>query len=184
MDIKIFIKIYIWFIIFILYIDNGNHFQIHNMNSRNNSKWYGWFRQKGLRMTEPRKMILDVLNDTSDHLSAEDLYMRVHKVYPKAGLTTVYRTMDLLEKIGIITKFQFGDGRSRYELVQSPQKPGHHHHLVCTDCKRIIDYDDFVEEEVELLKKVEQSLSEKHGFQINGHVIQFYGQCQDCRDSA
>ncbi len=151
------------------------------MGRRRKQEWHGRFRQRGLRFTEPRKMILDVLSGTNEHLSAEDIYMRVHKVYPNVGLTTVYRTLELLEQMAIISRFQFGDGRSRYELIQNSQKPGHHHHLVCTNCKRIIDYDDFVHEEIELLKKVEQTLSEKHDFQINGHVIQFYGTCGNCR---
>ncbi len=142
--------------------------------------WYGRFRQRGLRFTEPRRMILDVLSGTSKHLSAEDIYMQIHQQYPIMGLTTVYRTLDLLEKMGIIAKFHFGDGRSRYELVRNHQKPGHHHHMVCTNCKQIIDYDDFVEEEVDLLKKVEIALAHKHGFQITGHVIQFYGLCNRC----
>jgi Fur family ferric uptake transcriptional regulator len=56
----------------------------------------------------------------------------------------------------------------------------HHHHLVCTGCNRIIDYTDFVNEEVELLKQIEKRLSEKHDFKITKHMIQFYGLCQDC----
>ncbi|GAB4366464.1 MAG: transcriptional repressor [Calditrichia bacterium] len=142
--------------------------------------WHGRFRQRGLRFTEPRRMILDVLSDTHEHLSAEEIYMRVHQIYPNVGLTTVYRNLDLLERMGVVAKFQFGDGRSRYELVKNPQKPGHHHHLVCIQCKKIIDYDDFVNEEIELLEKVEQALSQKHGFQIYGHVVQFYGVCGNC----
>jgi Fur family ferric uptake transcriptional regulator len=145
-------------------------------------EWRGRFRQRGLRFTEPRKMILDVLSNTEQHLSAEDIFMKVHKIYPNVGLTTVYRTLELLEQMAIISKFQFGDGRSRYELIQNPQKPGHHHHLVCTHCKQIIDYDDFVDEEIELIGKVEAALSNRHDFEINSHVIQFYGICGNCRN--
>ena len=109
------------------------------MNGDNNPDWRQSFRQRGLRITEPRKAILDVLSNTADHLSAEEIFGKVHQIYPNTGLTTVYRNLDLLEEMGIIAKFHFGDGRSRYELVQSPQKPGHHHHLVCTECKRVIN---------------------------------------------
>lgn len=142
--------------------------------------WHCRFQQRGLRFTEPRRMILDVLSGTKEHLSAEDIFIRVHQQYPIMGLTTVYRTLELLEKMGVITKFYFGDGRHRYELIQNSQKPGHHHHMVCVNCKQIIDYDDFVEEEVELLKKVETALAQKHRFHITGHVIQFYGLCNEC----
>ncbi len=151
------------------------------MNGNNNPEWHSRFRQQGLRITEPRRVILDVLNGTTEHYSAEEIYMKVHKTYPNIGLTTVYRNLEVLEQMGIITKFHFGDRRSRYELIQSPQKPRHHHHLVCTSCKQIIDYDDFVDEEIELLKKVERALADKHNFHITGHVIQFYGLCNNCQ---
>lgn len=154
------------------------------MNFERNPNQPGWhhrFRRRGLRITEPRQVILELLNNTSDHLSAEDIYMAVHGDYPGIGLTTIYRTLDLLEQMGIIYRFHFGDGRSRYELIQNTQKPGHHHHLVCLNCKKIIDYDDFVDEEMKLLKKVEKSLSQKYNVEITHHVIQFYGICKDCQ---
>ncbi|MBN2365347.1 MAG: transcriptional repressor [Calditrichaeota bacterium] len=151
------------------------------MEKKSKMEWHGRFRGRGLRFTIPRRLILETLSSTIDHLSAEEIYIRVHRKYPNVGLTTVYRTLDLLERMGIISRFQFGDGRSRFELVQSSTKAGHHHHLVCTSCKQVIDYDDFVEEEVELLKKVEKALAKKHGFEINGHVIQFYGVCNNCQ---
>jgi Fur family ferric uptake transcriptional regulator len=127
---------------------------------------------------------MEVLAGTKEHVSAEEVYMQVHKAYPNVGLTTVYRTLDLLEGMGVVSKLYFGDGRSRYELIESPKKPGHHHHLVCTICKRVIDYDDFVNEELELLKKVEKELTKKHGFHIMGHAIQFYGKCSRCKRKA
>lgn len=141
----------------------------------------GRFRKQQLRLTKPRKFIVRVLESTTQHLSAEEVFFRVHKVYPTVGLTTVYRTLDLLEQMGIVARQNFGDGRSRYELVDNPNKPGHHHHLVCTTCKRVIEYDDFIEEEVRLLRKVEKELSRKHGFQILAHVIQFHGVCGPCK---
>ncbi len=144
---------------------------------------YDELKERGLRITKPRKAILDILHETLEHPSAEEIYMQVHRSYPNIGLTTVYRTLDLLADMGIIATLHVGDGRNRYELVQSSQKPGHHHHLVCTGCKKIIDYDDFVDEEVQLLNKVERSLTDKHNFDITGHTIQFYGICDDCRST-
>jgi Fur family ferric uptake transcriptional regulator len=141
------------------------------------------FRNRRLRLTEPRRVILRVLTETRQHLSAEEIYIQGHKAYPNVGLTTVYRTLELLEGMGIVNKLHFGDGRSRYELIESPMTPGHHHHLVCTVCKRAIDYDDFVDEELGLLKKVERELSRKHDFQIAGHAIEFFGKCSRCRKS-
>ena len=102
--------------------------------------WDGRFRGCGYRMTVPRQSILDVLSKTSKHLSAEDVYMAVHKIYPNVGLTTVYRTLELLVQMGLVFKFDFGDKRARYELTEGPKGARHHHHLICTACGRVVDY--------------------------------------------
>lgn len=154
------------------------------MGTRHEKELHGKFRTSRMRMTTPRRSIIQVLSATIKHLSADEVYSRVHAQSPTIGLKTVYRTLDLLATMGIVAKHQFGDGKNRYELVKNPQKPGHHHHLVCTECRRVIDYDDFVDEEVSLIRKLEQQLSRKHRFDITGHVIQFYGQCQPCRNRA
>ncbi|KPK73225.1 ferric uptake regulation protein [candidate division WOR_3 bacterium SM23_60] len=143
--------------------------------------WHSRFRGCGYRITVPREAILDALSKTSEHLSAEDIYLEVHKVYPNIGLTTIYRTLELLVHIGLVFKFDFGDGRARYELSEGPKGKRHHHHLVCTNCGRVIDYTDFIDEEIELLGRTEKGLSQKFDFRITEHVIQFYGLCDQCR---
>ena len=143
--------------------------------------WHSRFRGYGYRITVPREAILDVLSKTSEHLSAEDIYLAVHKVYPNIGLTTIYRTLELLVHIGLVSKFDFGDGRARYELSEGPKGKRHHHHLVCTNCGRVIDYTDFIDEEIELLGQTEKGLAQKFNFKITNHVIQFYGLCEQCR---
>jgi Fur family ferric uptake transcriptional regulator len=145
---------------------------------------HGRFRKRRMRMTRPRRTIVDILGRTKLHLSAEEIFSRVRKQCPSIGFTTVYRTLDVLEDMGVVVKHHFGDGRGRYELADNPQKPEHHHHLVCTRCRRIIDYDDFVEEEVGFVRKLERQLSKKHVFTITGHVIQFHGVCRSCGDAA
>ncbi|MBL7073550.1 MAG: transcriptional repressor [Candidatus Omnitrophica bacterium] len=144
--------------------------------------WHRRFRGCGYRMTVPRQAILDVLSKTSRHLSAEDVFMAVHKVYHHVGLTTVYRTLELLVQMGLVSKFDFGDGRARYELLEGSKDSGHHHHLICTKCGRIIDYTDFIDEEIKLLKETEKGLSKKYKFKITNHLIQFYGLCDKCKD--
>lgn len=136
----------------------------------------------GYRMTVGREAILEVLSQADEHLSAEDIYMRVHKIYPNIGLTSIYRTLDILDSIGLVNKFDFGHGRARYELAESSSGKRHHHHLVCTHCGRIIDYTEFIDEEVALLKKTEEGLSKKYNFSITNHLIQFYGLCQSCSE--
>ena len=131
-------------------------------------------------MTVGREAILDILSRANDHLSAEETYMRVHRTYPAIGLASVYRTLDMLVDLGLVYKFDFGDGRARYELADEIKGKAHHHHLVCTNCGKVIDYTDFVDEELALLKKTEEALSQKHRFKIKNHLIQFYGLCPNC----
>ncbi|MDI3543475.1 MAG: Fur family transcriptional regulator, ferric uptake regulator [Candidatus Atribacteria bacterium] len=143
--------------------------------------WEPRFQEAGFRLTMPRQAILEVLSNTEEHLSAEEIYLAVHKIYPNVGLTTVYRTLELLVNMGLVFKFDFGDKRARYELSQGPTSKKHHHHLVCINCGRIIDYTDFIDEEKELLRRTEAGLSEKYNFKITHHLIQFYGLCEECQ---
>lgn len=147
---------------------------------KHNGNWHGRFHGCGRRMTLPRQMILDYLHKTGGHLSAEEVFSGLKNILPTMALATVYRTLELLTELGIVHKFDFGDGRSRYEFAEGPGSIGHHHHLVCTSCKRIIDYTDFIKEETELLRRTEKGLSEKYDFQIKNHLIHFYGLCRDC----
>ena len=112
-----------------------------------------FFRHHGFRCTLPREVILDILYKTKSHLSAEDIYFKIHPLHPQIGLTTVYRTLDLLSRMGAITKFDFGDGKARYELIKTGND-SHHYHLVCRKCNRVVDYSDFVKEETRLIKEI------------------------------
>lgn len=143
-------------------------------------KWRHQFRGHVSRWTVPREAILDLLSRTSKHLSAKEIYALLYRMYPGIGLTTVYRTMDLLARTGLINKLDIGDGQSRYEF-KSSKKEEHHHHLICTNCEKIIDYSDFVEEELELVKKTEKNLSKKFNFIVKDHNIEFYGLCEKCK---
>jgi len=143
--------------------------------------WVGRFADTGYRMTLPRQAILEVLSSTDKHLSADDIYQELRKINPSVGLTTVYRTLELLVGMGIIFKFDFGDDRARYELRIGPKGARHHHHLVCTSCSRVIDYTDFVDRENELLNEVKKGLSKKYNFKVANHFIRFYGLCEKCQ---
>ena len=139
-----------------------------------------FFRNQGFRFTVPRDIILQILDRAKNHLSAEDIYFKAHPVCPQIGLTTVYRTLDLLNRIGMVAKFDFGDGKARYEIVKTGDD-SHHHHLVCRKCNRVIDYTDFVKEETNFIKKIEKELSKKYDFEIDSHQIHFQGLCNKCR---
>lgn len=143
--------------------------------------WHGRFRGCGYRITVGREAILEILTRADKHLSAEDIYLKVHAAYPAIGLTTVYRTLEILVNLGLVSKFDFGDGRARYELAEGSKKSAHHHHLICTRCRRVIDYTDFMDDEAEFLERAEKGLAQKYGFDITSHLIQFYGLCEKCK---
>ena len=138
-------------------------------------------RKLGLRMTQPRRVILDWLLKSNDHLLAKDIYLKINKTHPDIGLTTVYRTLDLLVGLGIINKFEFGEGQSRYEIAWDFKE--HHHHLVCSGCGKIINYNDFIEDEVKFFNKIQPLLSRKYEFDIHHHEVYFYGECGRCTRS-
>jgi Fur family ferric uptake transcriptional regulator len=133
-------------------------------------------------MTWGREETLDVLSQAEEDLSAEDIYMMVHQIYPNIGLTSIYRTLDILTNICLVKKFDFGQGRAKYELAEGSSGKRHHHHLVCTGYDHIIDYTDFIDEEIALLRKTEEGLSKKYNFTITNHLIQFYGLCHSCKE--
>jgi len=142
---------------------------------------HGKLRKHGARLTVPRILILDILYKTKKHLSAEDIYLAVHKLDADIGMTTVYRTLDLLVEINLVLKFDFGDGKLRYELIDE-MNGQHHHHLVCTKCKKVIDYTGYIDDAKELIAQTEKGLSNKFNFNITGHNIQFYGLCEKCKE--
>ncbi len=138
------------------------------------------FKDHVSRWTMPREAILELLSKSSKHMSAKEIYASLYDSYPGMGLTTVYRTLDLLARMGIVTKLTLGDGQSRYEF-KSREKEDHHHHLICTSCGRIIDYSEFLEEELSLVKKTEERLEKKFNFVIQDHNIEFLGLCEKCK---
>lgn len=138
------------------------------------------FRENVSRWTAPREAILDLLNKTSGHLSAKEIYAELYPVCPGLGLTTVYRTLELLLRLGMVQKVCAADGQGRFEL-KSPDKSDHHHHLICTGCGTIINYSDFVQEELDLVKRTEETLAQRYGYVIRDHNIEFLGLCEKCR---
>ena len=137
-------------------------------------------RENVARWTAPREAVLEVLSRSSGHKSAKEIHAAHYDEHPGLGLTTVYRTLELLHRLGLVHRLASGDGQSRYELKSEGGK-GHHHHLICTRCGRIIDYRDFIGEELELVKKTEEALAGRHNFLIRDHNFEFLGLCEKCR---
>ncbi len=140
------------------------------------------FRQKGLRMTIPRQVILEALDDFDGFASAEDIFMRVHNDHPGIGLATIYRTLILLTEMGLVSKIDPGDGKARYQLREEDREEAPHQHLlICSSCYRVIKYSDFSDEERHTLHSIEKRLEELHDFSIQRHAVHYYGICPQCR---
>lgn len=132
-------------------------------------------KKEGYKLTPQRRAIVDTIVDNEGkHLTAEEIYDEVKKVCPEIGLATVYRTILLLEKVGVVSRLYLNDGCSRYELVHSDETH-RHHHLICEVCNKIIEVED------DLLDNLEGSIEKDYGFKILDHVVKFYGVCSDCQ---
>ena len=96
-------------------------------------KWRHRFQKHVVRWTLPREAILDLLFRTSKHMSAKEIYYALSAIYPGIGLSTIYRTLELLVQAGLLNQIYIGDGQSRYEF-QSGEQDKHHYHLICKKC--------------------------------------------------
>ena len=126
---------------------------------------------KGYRLTPQRMMVLDVLHKADYHISAEEIFQQVKAVYPYANISTVYRTLELLKKLDLITEIDMGDGCIRYHLLEK----GHHHHLICNKCGKVIDLPE------SLLLELTKKLEDKYQFQADIKHLALFGICSDCR---
>ena len=147
---------------------------------RGNPWWHNRFEAEGVRLTMPRRVILDVLSRNTGHLSAEEIYLIIHRVYPGIGFATVYRTLDLLTSMGMVLKFDFGDGRARYEIAHGETEP--HYHLVCSSCGKV-ENRRMTEEEKGYLNRMRGDVSHKNDFSVDNVKIHFIGTCGDCREN-
>jgi len=120
---------------------------------------------KGLRMTEQRRVIARVLSEAADHPDAEELYRRASTIDPHISIATVYRTVKLFEDAGIITRHDFGEGRARYETAPDE----HHDHLIDLRTGRVIEFRD---EEIE---RLQQAMAERLGYRLVDHRLELFG---------
>ncbi|MBX7249870.1 MAG: transcriptional repressor [Caulobacteraceae bacterium] len=121
--------------------------------------------ERGMRMTDQRRVVARVLSQSQDHPDVEELYRRAAAVDPHISIATVYRTVRLFEEAGVVEKHDFGDGRSRYEELTDD----HHDHLIDTRTGKVIE---FYDEEIEKLK---QAIAARLGYRLIGHKLELYG---------
>jgi len=121
--------------------------------------------EKGMRMTDQRRVVARILSTAKDHPDVEELYRRAHEVDPHISIATVYRTVRLFEEAGIIARLDFRDGRSRYE-----ETPDHHHdHLIDMKTGRVLE---FMDEEIEALQ---EAIARRLGYRLVDHRLELYG---------
>jgi Fur family ferric uptake transcriptional regulator len=120
--------------------------------------------EKGMRMTEQRRVIARVLSEAHDHPDVEELHRRAHAVDPHISIATVYRTVRLLEESGIITRHDFRDGRSRYE----EQTESHHDHLIDLKTGNVVE---FVDKEIE---ELQEAIARRLGYRLVEHRLELY----------
>ena len=121
--------------------------------------------EKGVKLTEQRKIIAKIMTDADDHPDVDELYNRVSKIDSKISIATVYRTVKLFEEAGIVTKHDFKGGKARYEQLME----SHHDHLIDIKSGKIIE---FVDDEIEVLQK---RVAEKYGYDLVDHKLELYG---------
>ena len=127
--------------------------------------------QAGLKMTDQRKVILKVLEDSGDHPSVDTVCDRAKKIDPSISIATVYRTLGLLDELGLVIKHDFGETYARFE-VKPEHDHGHHHHLIDTESGQVIEFQSEAMEE--LIHKISHDLGYEvvdHTFEIFGHKI-------------
>jgi Fur family ferric uptake transcriptional regulator len=122
-------------------------------------------KKAGLKVTHPRKRILEILeNHRNKHLTADDIYRRLVEANEEIGLATVYRVLNQFESAGLVEKHNFESGQAYYELDSGE----HHDHMVCVETGKVIE---FVSEEIEA---AQQKIAEAHGYQIEDHSLVIY----------
>jgi Fur family ferric uptake transcriptional regulator len=127
-------------------------------------------RQRGLRMTPQRQLILDAVASTQGHVSADQVYQQVVRVFPDVNISTVYRTLEVLEELGVVRHTHFHDGVAQYERTDAAK----HHHMVCSRCGADAEL------ELEVLRPLAEELKRRYGFEADLAHSAIVGVCRTC----
>ena len=125
----------------------------------------------GYRLTPQRLMIASAIENSHDHISAEEIYSQVLGKYPNVNISTIYRTLELLEQLGLVTETDLGGGRVRYH----PADKGRHHHLICQDCGTVVNLDETA------LSPLKDALLREYDFIADLRHLGIFGRCIKCR---
>jgi len=115
-------------------------------------------------------MVLSAIENSDNHISVEEIYAQIVVKYPNVNISTVYRTLELLKRLGLVTETDLGNGHVRYHPVEK----GHHHHLVCEKCGTIIDIDEST------LARLQDVLLHRYNFSARLSHLAIFGRCVNC----
>jgi Fur family ferric uptake transcriptional regulator len=132
-------------------------------------------KENSLKFTSQREAILKTLFENPKHFTPESLYLLIKETNPDAnvGMTTIYRTLNLLENNGLVTSISFGVAGKKFELGNKP----HHDHLICESCGKIIEFED------KTIEQLQEKIANIHNFKLTDHLMQLYGICGDCQEN-
>jgi Fur family ferric uptake transcriptional regulator len=125
----------------------------------------------GLRNTSQRALILDVIHEGQGHLDADEVYRRARKKRPRLSLSTVYRTLQTLKRLGLVEEVHLDEAHHHYEIKSSTE----HHHLVCLGCGKVVEF------ECSMSQKMKEEVSREKGFQVINTEVRMTGYCPSCR---
>jgi Fur family transcriptional regulator, ferric uptake regulator len=128
----------------------------------------------GYRLTAARQVIIDTLVASHGHITADDLAALVHETSPQIGRMTVYRTLDLLCDLGLVRPIYQGTGAAHYVLLEG----GSHHHFICTNCHRVFEFERCGASDLA------QTLGRQFNFEVQSHLLEIYGLCEECKDNS
>ena len=128
-------------------------------------------KAKGYKLTPQRMMVLEALHEADEHITAPDICSRVRLRYPWINRSTVYRALELLKRLDLVTETELGGDRLYYHHAEK----GHHHHLICQNCRQVIDVDE------DILSSLEDTLRRKYKFEADLRHLAIHGHCLHCK---
>jgi Fur family ferric uptake transcriptional regulator len=131
-----------------------------------------YLSNQGLKSTSQRDIIFKIFAESRQHLSADELYVRVKKINPGIGYATIYRTLRLLAKAGIATECRFENGFTRFEYKNTNT---HHDHLICTRCGVILEFEN------KRIEALQDDVARENRFRVQNHKLELYGLCEKCQ---
>lgn len=132
-----------------------------------------WLRQQGHRLTPQRMLVLQIIKNQGQHMTAEEIHDQVILKQPFIDIATVYRTLQWLQSVGLVSPINIGDGLQRFEYRHADEM---HHHLICQQCGYEVQVPD------DLLEPLRESINQQYGFTVKSEHMAFHGTCSHCKE--